>query len=127
MISQRYRFHGHSSLQYVHRHGTVVRAGAASLKYCPNKKREHYRVAVVVSRKVSKSAVARNRIRRRIYEAVRQQLGESVGSYDLAFMIYDVNLALCDSTEITKLTKQLLKRAGIRPQASQRAIVDTKE
>lgn len=43
-----------------------------SVFYATNSKRSDYRLAVVVSKKIAKSAVKRNRIRRRIFETVRK-------------------------------------------------------
>ena len=73
MISVRHRFHGYGSLRTVYQRGQTVRGPAITLKYrYRGPQRQPYRVAVVVSRKVHKSAVVRNRIRRRLYEIVRQ-------------------------------------------------------
>jgi ribonuclease P protein component len=66
MIGRANRFHGYNSLRYVYKHGKTVRGPHMSLRFCPDAKRQDYRLAVVVSKKISKSAVARNRIRRRI-------------------------------------------------------------
>ncbi|MGH7193775.1 MAG: ribonuclease P protein component, partial [Candidatus Saccharimonadales bacterium] len=71
MLGRTHRFHGRKSLNGVYRHGRTARTAAMSLRYSRRASDRPYRVAVVVSRKVSKSAVTRNRIRRRIYAAVR--------------------------------------------------------
>jgi ribonuclease P protein component len=42
-----------------------------TIKYVKNTHRTHPRFSIVVSKKVLKSAVGRNRIRRRLYEYVR--------------------------------------------------------
>ena len=65
MLGKLHRFHGYNALNLAHKQGQVVRGPAMSLKYMLNTRRQIYRVAVVVSKKVSKSAVTRNRIRRR--------------------------------------------------------------
>ena len=72
MISRANRFHGYNSLRNVYRHGRVSRGALFAVKAMDNPRRNTYRVAVVVSRKVDKSAVARNRIRRRLYEISRE-------------------------------------------------------
>jgi ribonuclease P protein component len=71
MISRSHRFHGYNSLRHVYRHGRMARGSQFAVKAALNPRRQTYRVAVVVSRKVNKSAVARNRMRRRLYELVR--------------------------------------------------------
>lgn len=51
--------------------GKAVRSGHLLLKYCPARSGA---AAVVVSKKVAKSAVARNRIRRSIYRELARAL-----------------------------------------------------
>ncbi len=71
MIAKAHRFHGYGSLNFVYKNGKTERGPLFAVKSILNPKRSEYRMAVVVSRKVNKSAVARNRIRRRLYEIVR--------------------------------------------------------
>ncbi|MBI3337916.1 ribonuclease P protein component [Candidatus Saccharibacteria bacterium] len=88
MISRKHRFHGYGSLKYVYRHGQTVRGPLTSLKYTHNDRRQTYRLAIVVSKKVNKSAVTRNRIRRRLYEAVRQYESKIIEPYDLVITVF---------------------------------------
>ena len=74
MISQQYRFHGHASVRYVLNKGKQARSKELSLKCAGNQRRRTSRMAVVVSKKVLKHAVDRNRTRRRIYEQLRLRL-----------------------------------------------------
>jgi ribonuclease P protein component len=113
MISKSHRFHGHGSLRYVYQHGDTVRGPLSALKFAPNKKRKDYRLAVVVSKKVSKSAVVRNRIRRRVYEAFRQQEPRITEAYDMVFTVFHEQLAEITHEELTKLVYTQLKQAGI--------------
>ena len=53
---------------------SAVRARLMTVKYVNNPHRKHSRFSVVVSKKVHKGAVGRNRIRRRVYEIIRQEL-----------------------------------------------------
>lgn len=99
MISNRFRFHGHGSLKYLFRHGKNQRTKYLTLKYCTNPKREDYRVAVVVSKKVARSAVARNRIRRRLYEMVRTN-SDGIPNIDIALIVHDERLADIDDSVI---------------------------
>lgn len=71
MIANKYRFHGHGSLKFLFRNGSSSRDKLFGLKYIVNPKRQHPRIAVIVSKKIYKSAVKRNRIRRRIFEVIR--------------------------------------------------------
>lgn len=83
------------------------------LKASPNPRRRSYRAAVVVSRKVNKSAVARNRIRRRLYEALRQLESDINGPYDIVITVFNDNLLAAPFGEITGQLKKLLKQLDI--------------
>lgn len=87
MISSLYRFHGHNSLRYVYSNGKAVRSRLATIKWVSNKHRRHSRIAVVVSKKVIKSAVSRNRIRRRIYEYIRPRIPDLSQTYDIVVIV----------------------------------------
>jgi len=113
MLSKANRFHGLGSLNFVYRRGKQVRTGQIALKYIRNNKRLAYRCAVVVSKKVQKSAVARNRIRRRVYEAVRVEAASITEPYDLVFTIFDEAVATLPATELQADIKTLLEQAGV--------------
>jgi len=113
MIARTHRFHGHGSLRYVYQKGKTVRGPLCALKYVPNTKREHYRLAVVVSKKVNKSAVVRNRIRRRLFEAVRQHEKDFNDTYDLIFTVFSDQIVTLSSDEIKKLVYSQFNQADI--------------
>ncbi|HSW74841.1 MAG TPA: ribonuclease P protein component [Candidatus Saccharimonadales bacterium] len=115
MINRTHRFHGRGSLRFVYQRGKTIRGAYGSLKYIHNSRRQTYRMAVVVSRKVSKSAVVRNRIRRRIYEAVRLRETEIVGPYDIVFTVFSEQLATMLWPEITERVYGKLEEADILP------------
>jgi ribonuclease P protein component len=129
MLDTLHRFHGLNSLNFAYKQGQIVRGGQLSLRYAANKRRQTYRVAVVVSKKVDKSAVGRNRIRRRLYEVIRQQLTDFDQPLDLVFTAFNPLLATIDSTQLEKQVADLLRRAGVtsRPPAARRGIVDQKK
>jgi ribonuclease P protein component len=113
MISKAHRFHGRRAIGRVYRRGATVRGAHNALKYMRNTRRDSYRVAVVVSRKVSKSAVVRNRIRRRLYEALRQTEGAITEPYDLVFLVYSDELATIDAAKLQHDITAQLKKAGV--------------
>ena len=113
MINRRHRFHGHGSLRYVYTHGQVVRGPILSLKHTLNPKRKTYRLAVVVSKKVMKSAVMRNRIRRRLYETVRAQEARITEPHDLVFTVFNEQIIDLSSSELELMVKSQLKQAGV--------------
>jgi ribonuclease P protein component len=68
-------------------------------------------LAVVVSRKVSKSAAVRNRIRRRIYEQVRARQAHIPAGTDLVLTVYSEQLADADTDKLAAAIDDLLKKA----------------
>lgn len=120
MIDRIHRFQGHGSLRFVYKNGKVVRGAYSSLKYIINNRRNTYRVAVVVSRKVSKSAVVRNRIRRRVYEIVRTEATQIKRPYDLVFTVYSDQLSTLPASEVRACIVGQLHKARVlelEPQA----------
>lgn len=113
MISQANRFHGHNSLNLIYRKGQTVSIYQVSLKYLPIKPDKSYRLAVVVSRKVDKSAVVRNRIRRRVYEAMRQKQPQLNQNVDMVITVHNRQLADMKSSELEELIEQLLLKASL--------------
>jgi len=113
MLSRLHRFHGHNSVRVAYRQGKTVRSTYGSLHYHVSDRRRRYRLAVVVSKKVSKSAVVRNRIRRRLYEAVRLQEAAITKPYDLVLTVHGEQLATMPHAELTAVVHGLLKQAGI--------------
>jgi ribonuclease P protein component len=114
VISRAHRFSGHNSLNYTYRNGQVVRGESISLRYVRSRG-EDYRAAVVVSKKVSKSAVLRNKIRRRVYEIIRTERKASNKPWpvDMIISVYDDRLAAMTSEDLRKAVISLLKKARI--------------
>lgn len=131
MIKSTHRFHGRGSLRFVYQRGQTVRGAQISLRYVLNSRRSEYRAAVVVSRKVSKSAVVRNRVRRRIYEIVRNNSAAINGPFDLVFTVYGDEVARLPHAKLQKAVLGQLRKAGaLRSSAQSEAkhdILDSKE
>lgn len=128
MIGRSNRFHGRGAIKRLHSGGKSVRTGSLALRYSPNPRRQSYRLAVVVSRKVSKSAVVRNRIRRRIYEHVRILFTNIAIPYDLVVMVYDEKLATVPADTLASEINGLFKKAKLGgPRPDRRVIVESKE
>jgi len=114
MLGQKNRFHGYGSLKAVYQRGQSVRGPLVSLKFAQRDANRPYRVAVVVSKKVSKSAVVRNRIRRRIYEIVRQAEPQPAAGSDLVFTVFGEAVATMDATQLAVNIEKLLAQARAR-------------
>lgn len=115
MIRVRHRFHGHNSLNGVYSRGQTVRSPHISLKYTVRRRGQAYRVAVVVSRKVHKSAVVRNRIRRRVYEIVRQSDEALLVEKDLIFTVFSEQIATVENAKLASTIEGLLQKAIAKP------------
>lgn len=115
MLKQENRFHGHGSLRYVYRNGEAIRSRIITTKYTKNKFRKTSRFSVVVSKKVMKSAVGRNRIRRRIYEAIRRRLGEVAQPFDVVVLVFSSEAMTMPYGELAGLIDSQFEEAGIIP------------
>lgn len=115
MLSKKHRFHGLHSLDFTYRRGKTVRGQLLSLRFSPAKG-DSYRLAVVVSKKVQKSAVVRNRIRRRIYEAARQ-LDKEIGlpACDMIVSVYDERVAEQPANELARSIRDLIEKSRQKP------------
>lgn len=89
MLQRRYRFQGRSSLRYLFAKGRTVRNRSFALRFVANSRRTDSRCTVVVSRKVLKAAPKRNRVRRRIYEIIRNHWDHIAPSHDMLITVYD--------------------------------------
>ncbi len=99
-------------MRYVYQHGQTVRGPLCALKYVRNERRQRWRLAVVVSKKVHKSAVRRNRIRRRLYESFRLEAA-GIPAYDMVLTVFHEQIADIPAEELTKLVRAQLKQSGI--------------
>ncbi len=111
MVGRTHRFHGYGSLRGVYQRGKNVRGSLLTLRYARREGGRPYRVAVVVSRKVNKSAVVRNRIRRQIYEIVRRSDSDIASGTDLVFTVYNDQIAEVPSASLEVAIDELLLKA----------------
>lgn len=109
MLSFTHRFHGHNSLRYVYKNGQAERTRLITLKFIANPHRKRSRVAVVVSKKVLKSAVGRNRIRRRLYEMVRHRINKLETPTDIVLLVFSSEVATMPHDELEAVVNQLFE------------------
>lgn len=67
----------------------------------------------MISKKVLKSAVGRNRVRRRIYETVRHELPDIEQNQDMVFLVFSSEVLTLSPAELTEVVRQLLQNADI--------------
>lgn len=109
MLAKEHRFHGPGAISHVYRKGQTVRSPFCAMKFLCNKTEQPYRVAVVVAKKVDKSSPARNRIRRRVYEAIRTQADGLLTNQDIVINVFDDRFLTMPPEELTKSIKRQLK------------------
>lgn len=107
MLNRKYRFHSRGGVRYVYQKGKTIRKPNMSLVFLKNE-RHFTRVAVVVSKKVEKSAVKRNRIRRRIYEALRINFDLLPKEHDYIFVLFSNNVLTLPFPELEKQLGELV-------------------
>ena len=89
-----------------------MRKAAMSLVFCDNT-RGFTRVAVVVSKKVVKTAVGRNRIRRRVYETIRNNFDLVPKKCDYIFVVYRKEVGTMPYKELVKLLGELVAESKV--------------
>ena len=113
MLAQENRFHGHASLKYVYRNGNVSRSRLFVVKAITNSRRSNTRCSIVVSKKVLKSAVGRNRVRRRMYHLVHEYLPYIHDAQDIVVIIYSAEVATMPHTELRAQLLEQLSEAKV--------------
>lgn len=112
MLAFSHRFHGHGSLRFVYKNGQAVRSRLITLKHSTHPKRQDSRIAVVISKKVIKGAVGRNRVRRRIYEVIRHELPR-LQTQDMVFLVFSAEVLTMPHDELVQTIRQLLASAEL--------------
>lgn len=113
MLSKRFRFHGHGSLRYLYQNARGARSRYFTVKALANPRRNKSRFSVVVSKKTHKSAVGRNRIRRRIYELLREEHAQMASSRDIAVIVTSGEVLMATHEDLQKNLRETLAQAGV--------------
>ena len=109
MLTKKHRFQGPSGLTRVYQKGQTVRSQFCAARFSKSN-RENFRVAVVVSKKVAKSAPERNRIRRRVYEVIRLNADSYLTNEDIVVTIFDARLSSIPHEELQDILIRLLQQ-----------------
>ena len=113
MIPASLRFHGHNSLRYVYANGKAVRSPQLTIKWSKNTHRTESRISVVVSKKVLKGAIGRNRIRRRLYEYMRLNESRLTGNFDIVLIVTSSEFRAMSAAELSAQLDQLFLKADL--------------
>ncbi len=95
------------NLAYLFRKGKTVGNTHLNIRFMKNT-RLFSRFSITVSTKISKKAVERNLIRRRVYEIIRLNLGTLPQKYDIA-LITKPSILKLNFANLKKTTLHLLK------------------
>lgn len=112
MIAKKYRFHSRGGVRYTYKNGQRIRSAKLSLIFNQNS-RNKQRFAVVVSKKVLKSAVKRNRIRRRVYEIIRFIQPKITQPIDCIFIVNTRELLTLETKQLRQQVTNLLSEAHL--------------
>jgi len=112
VLNKKYRFHSRGGVRYVYKNGRTIRSPKMSLVFVENT-RGFTRFAVVVSKKVMKTAVGRNRIRRRVYEVLRKNMDLIPKNRDYIFVVYSKDIIKISSDELEKTLGKLVEESKV--------------
>lgn len=113
MLSVKNRFHGHNSVRRVYKTGRPFRGSVLGMHINKKSRSRNTKVAVVVSKKVYKSAVKRNRIRRRLYEVVRYRLPKFVEPVEIVITVYQPEIIDIPHTELENTVDDIFNKARL--------------
>jgi ribonuclease P protein component len=126
MLTSANRFHGGRDIQHAYKQAKMYRSRYFGVRVL-EKNNDTFRAVVVVSKKISKSAVTRNRIRRRLYELLRTHRDATRKSHVIV-NVYDASLAIMPTEAVQAEFLRILSKAGLLAQATDiRGIVEGKE
>ena len=99
-------------MRNVYQKGKTIRRSKASLVFVKNP-RGYTRIAVVVSKKVLKTAVGRNKIRRRVYEAIRRNIDYIPKKCDYVFVIFSRDVLTMPFGDLEKVLGELVEESKV--------------
>lgn len=106
MIKKLNRFTNQSVIRKLMSSRSQVRGPGLTLKYISNNQQQ-FRLAVVVSKKTAKSAVVRNRIRRRVFAWAEDRASE-LPALDMVVFAHTTEVAQMPKTELDQRLDTLL-------------------
>jgi ribonuclease P protein component len=111
MLASIYRLSSPRDIARVFKRGRFAGDGGIQCKAAPNGQ-GHSRIVIVVSKKVSKKAVVRNRLRRRISGVIEPIWATVAPGYDIVITVREDILALSVSN-MTQIVSTSLRRCQL--------------
>jgi len=111
MLAQKYRLVKQSDFDLVFKNGRKAFNRLFFVRFAPNS-RENCRFGVVISNKISKKAVVRNRLKRQTREIIRLNLSKFIQNIDVIINILKPSLE-CDYNELEQEIMGLFKKSKL--------------
>ncbi len=112
MLAKKHRLSGSKDYERVQSQGNVVQSDCFGLAFFDRKDAEPTRFGFVVSTKISKDAVDRNRFKRTMSEAVRMESSRVKNGYDVVFLA-KTYISRKPTSEVMKEVKAALAGIGL--------------
>ncbi|MBI2638829.1 ribonuclease P protein component [Candidatus Peregrinibacteria bacterium] len=109
MIAQKYKIRSKPRVLHILKKGRMFKWGVFYLRSLPNRA-GHPRFSLILSKKIGRKAVERNKIRRRVYEVIRKNFSIiSKTCYDVV-VLCSARIGKTDYAQIERDMIQSLKR-----------------
>ncbi|KKQ92171.1 MAG: Ribonuclease P protein component [Microgenomates group bacterium GW2011_GWC1_39_7b] len=112
MLSKKFRLTGSKNFKKVQDEGSIFQSVSFGIAYIDRKDINPSRFAFVVSTKISKDAVDRNRFKRTMSEAVRTSTIDVRNGFDVVFLAKSL-ITRTPASDLMKEVKASLKQVGI--------------
>ena len=113
MLAREFRLRSAADIARAYKRGAYGGSGGALSVKAVRSGRGQSRLVVVVAKKVSKRAVIRNRIRRRIVESLRERWATVVPGYDIVLSVH-TDISEMQASQIQEHISRALSRAGVK-------------
>jgi ribonuclease P protein component len=112
VLARENRLRSAADIARVYKRGAYGGSGGALSVKAAKSGRAHTRLVVVVGKKISKKAVVRNRIRRRLIEGFRSRFETVAPGWDIVLSVH-TDISELPATAIAEHVAQALSRAGV--------------
>ena len=112
MLPSDNRLKGHRLIDKVKSEGKIYQSNHFAVISLKQEKKSHSRFAFIISSKISKAAVHRNRIKRALGEVVRQNMSLFPKGYDMVFLVKK-SILKKTTEEIMQQVKLFIKKTDV--------------
>lgn len=112
MLSKTFRLTGKETFAKLKKEGKKIFGETLTLVYRAREDEKNSKIGIIVSLKISKRAVDRNKVKRLIREAVRRDINDLKSGIDLVFLTKR-NILKLDQEGIFTEVNKLLRKANL--------------